>query len=277
MNVNEINLTIKHKDGIFGAGLRAAHYSFWHQLSDLPILEIMADNYMMLEGGPALYHLDKIRERTHTVMHGVGLNIANAFSIDRNYCYNLKKLSDRLNPLVISDHLCFSASPTHNSFDLLPIPLNEETEKLVINNIHIVQDILQRPLCLENISSYVAYKNNDYTEIEFLNSLCKKTGCGILLDINNLYVSAVNHKFNALTELKKVNPSFVKQYHLAGHSTMDDFLFDTHDNLVCSEVWSLMQSALNFIGKRPVIIERDDEQAPISEIINEINIGNSLI
>ncbi|WGL60241.1 DUF692 domain-containing protein [Pigmentibacter sp. JX0631] len=275
--MNEKNIIIEHKDGIFGAGLRAAHYSFWHQMSNLPVLEVMADNYMTLEGGPALYHLDKIRERTKTVMHGVGLNIANAFSIDREYCYNLKKLSDRLNPLVISDHLCFSASPTHNSFDLLPIPFNEETEKLLVNNIHIVQDILQRQLCLENISSYVSYNNNDFTEIEFLNSLCKKTGCGILLDINNIYVSAKNHKFSAITELKKVNPNYVKQYHLAGHSAMDDFLFDTHDNLVCSEVWSLMQSALNFIGKRPVIIERDDEQAPFSEIINEINIGNSLI
>lgn len=273
--MQEIN--IENSKGIFGAGLRAAHYSSWHNSKELPTLEIMADNYMYLKGGPGLYHLDKINERTQTVLHGVGLNIATAYEIDRDYCYKLKNLVNRINPLVISDHLCFSATPSHNSFDLLPFPLNEETEALVINNLNIVQDILQREICLENISSYVSYKNNTFTEIEFLNSLCKKTGCGILLDINNLFVSGVNHKFNPLNELKKIIPSFVKQYHVAGHSKMEDFLFDTHDNLVCDEVWHLLKWSLEKIGKRPVIIERDDEQALFSEIIHEINIGNRLI
>lgn len=270
-------LKIKNCHGIFGAGLRAAHYSFWHELEELPVLEVMADNYMYLQGGPGLYHLDKIKEKTQVVVHGVGLNIASAFTIDRDYCFKLKKLCERLQPKVVSDHLCFSATPSHNSFDLLPFPLNEDTLKLIVQNINIVQDIIQREICLENISSYVSYKNNTYTEIEFLNALCEKTNCGILLDVNNIYVSAKNHNFNALAELKKVNPSYVKQYHLAGHSQMDDFLFDTHDHLVCDEVWQLMKWSINKIGSRPVIIERDDDHAPFSEIIKEINIGNNLL
>ncbi|APJ05149.1 hypothetical protein AXG55_09495 [Silvanigrella aquatica] len=271
-----MNSPLPLKSGIFGAGLRAAHYSFWHKIPDLPYLEIMADNYMFLKGGPALYHMHSLAERTQVVIHGVGLNIATAYSLNEEYCYALREFCNTLNPLVISDHLCFTASPTHNSFDLLPIPYTKETMSLICDHVNIVQDILKRQFSLENISSYVSYKESTYSEIEFLNEVCQKTGCGVLLDVNNIYVSAKNHSYDPYAEIKKVNPIYVNQYHIAGHSVLNDHLFDTHDHLICQEVWNLMKWALKHIGKRPAIIERDDDSAPIDEIINEINMGNNL-
>jgi uncharacterized protein (UPF0276 family) len=264
------------KLGIFGAGLRAAHYSFWHELKELPTLEIMADNYMYLNGGPGLYHMRRITERTQTVVHGVGLNLASAFGLNKDYCYLLKNLCDSIQPKVVSDHLCFSANPTHNSFDLLPIPFTSVTLNLLCENVNIIQDILKRQFSIENISSYISYNESTYSEIEFINEICKRTGCGVLLDVNNIYVSAFNHGYDHMKEIEKINPNYVNQYHIAGHSKMDDYLFDTHDSLVCDPVWDLMKWALKNIGSRPVIIERDDDIAPFHEIIYEINYGNRI-
>ncbi len=263
--------------GIFGAGLRTAHYSFWHEISQLPPLEIMADNYMYLKGGAGLLHLFKIAERTKVVVHGVGMNIASTEQLDKEYCYQLRDFLKNLNPEVVSDHLCFSASKTHNSFDLLPIPFNSVTLNLICDKVNQIQDILGRQYSLENISSYVSYQDNEYTEIEFLNEICKRTGAGILLDVNNIYVSAFNHGYEANVELAKVNPEYVNQYHIAGHSVLDDFLFDTHDKLACENVWKLMLWALKNIGFRTAIIERDDDAAPFDELIYEINFGNNLL
>ena len=276
LNSGNLNQNINLSHGVFGAGLRACHYEHWHNLETLPVLEIIADNYMFLKGGPALYHLARIKERTTVVVHGVGLNIASAYNLDRNYCYALKDFCNFINPTVISDHLCFSASPTHNSFDLLPIPFTNETLNLVSEKINIVQDIIQKQLTLENISSYVSYQENSYTEIEFLNELCKRTGCGILLDINNIFVSAFNHGYDPWQEIRKVTASYVKQYHIAGHSKIEDYLFDTHDKFVCEEVWNLMSWALKNIGNRPAIIERDDAHVKFEDLIFEINYGNNL-
>jgi uncharacterized protein (UPF0276 family) len=275
LSCNNLNQQINLPHGIFGAGLRACHYEHWHATETLPVLEIIADNYMFLKGGPALYHLARIKERTTIVVHGVGLNIASAYDLDRDYCYALKDFCNFINPPVISDHLCFSASPSHNSFDLLPIPFTKETLNLVSKKINIVQDILKRQLTLENISSYVSYQENSYTEIEFLNELCKRTGCGILLDINNIFVSAFNHGYDPWHEIKKVNPHYVNQYHIAGHSQIEDYLFDTHDKFACKEVWDLMHWALINIGKKPVIIERDDADVKFEDLIFEINYGNN--
>ncbi len=275
LSCNNLNQQINLPHGIFGAGLRACHYEHWHATETLPVLEIIADNYMFLKGGPALYHLARIKERTTIVVHGVGLNIASAYDLDRDYCYALKDFCNFINPPVISDHLCFSASPSHNSFDLLPIPFTNETLNLVSKKINIVQDILKRQLTLENISSYVSYQENSYTEIEFLNELCKRTGCGILLDINNIFVSAFNHGYDPWHEIKKVNPHYVNQYHIAGHSQIEDYLFDTHDKFACKEVWDLMHWALINIGKKPVIIERDDADVKFEDLIFEINYGNN--
>ncbi|WP_161597514.1 DUF692 domain-containing protein [Fluviispira multicolorata] len=261
--------------GIFGAGLRAAHYSFWHEIPQLPPLEIMADNFMYLKGGPGLYHLHKIVERTKVVVHGVGMNIASANPLNKEYCNILKDFLNKINPEVVSDHLCFSASSTHNSFDLLPIPFNSVTLNLVCDKTNLIQDILGRQYSLENISSYVSFKENEYTEIEFLNEVCKRTGAGILLDVNNIYVSGFNHSFDPYIEIAKVKPEYVNQYHIAGHSIMDDFLFDTHDKLACEEVWQIMNWALKNIGLRTAIIERDDDLAPFDELIYEINFGNN--
>ncbi|WP_338635198.1 DUF692 domain-containing protein [Spirobacillus cienkowskii] len=275
LSCNNLNQQINLPHGIFGAGLRACHYEHWHATETLPVLEIIADNYMFLKGEPALYHLARIKERTTIVVHGVGLNIASAYDLDRDYCYALKDFCNFINPPVISDHLCFSASPSHNSFDLLPIPFTNETLNLVSKKINIVQDILKRQLTLENISSYVSYQENSYTEIEFLNELCKRTGCGILLDINNIFVSAFNHGYDPWHEIKKVNPHYVNQYHIAGHSQIEDYLFDTHDKFACKEVWDLMHWALINIGKKPVIIERDDADVKFEDLIFEINYGNN--
>ena len=239
---------------------------------------------MLYDGGPGLYHAKSIVEKTKIVVHCVGTNVGSAEDVDVVYLSRLKKFCDEMNPLVVSDHLCFSKTKTHNSFDLLPLPYTQSTLNLLCEKVEKIQNFLGRQFSLENISSYISYQKNEYTEIEFLNELCRKTGCGILLDVNNIYVSGKNHGFNPLVELERVKPEYVQQYHISGHSLFEDealngdtFLFDTHDKLICDEVWNLMNFAIEKIGIRPAIIERDDDDCPIEDLLSEWMKGNKVL
>lgn len=276
-------MTSSFNSSLLGAGLRSSHYPDWYEQKDIPILEVMSDNFMFCKGGPPLYHLQKILEQTRVVVHGIGLDVANAFSLNLEYCAALKEFYKKCNPLVVSDHLCFSATPSHNSFDLLPFPYHEDSLKFMIERIRTLQDVLDRQFCLENVSSYVSYKDSCFSEIEFLNLLCNETGCGVLFDINNLYVNSQNHKFDPVAEIEKLNSKHVKQYHLSGHSVMeieehqDSFLFDTHDTKVCDPVWKLFEQTVKKTGMLPVIIERDDDECSFEELLSEMNKARQIV
>jgi uncharacterized protein (UPF0276 family) len=262
----------------WGVGLRPCHYPDWHSMSgELPFLEVMSDNFMYQEGGPGLGHLHRLKERAHFVLHGVGLNIGSAFELDECYLKELVKLKKLFSPSIVSDHLCFTRTPHASSFDLLPFAYSEFNLKRMISRVQRVQDALQMELTLENLSSYVFFRNSDFTEFEFLMELCRRSGCRMLLDVNNLYVSAYNHGFSAQVELKKLHPEFVNQYHIAGHSDEDGFYFDTHDKPIKEAVWSLMRTAFEQMGPRPIILERDDDASSLSSILEEVAFGQQLL
>jgi len=203
---------------IRGVGLRPAHYPHWHaQRDDLPWLEIMADNYLFQHGGPGLAHLDRISARARCLVHGVGLSIASHGELDAHYLRELRALCERVNAHVVSDHLCFTRASGQQSYDLLPIPYTETMLRHVAERVSRVQDALGRRFALENVSSYISFPESELSEMEFLRELCARTGCGIVLDVNNVHVSAVNHGHNARAELAAVEPSHVMQFHVAGH------------------------------------------------------------
>lgn len=261
----------------FGAGLRPVHYADWNNQEHLPILEVMADDHLFVQGGPSLHHMRHIAEKTTVVLHGIGMNIANAFMLNETYCQELKRLCDSLSPLVVSDHLCFTATPSHHSHDLLPFPYTKETLSLLTERVDRVQTILQRQFCLENLSAYVSFQNSEYSELEFLNELCQRTGCGVLLDVNNVFVSSQNQNTDPFREIEKIDPKHVQQFHIAGHSTFADFLFDTHDKPISPSVWELLHAAVKRIGPRPVIVERDDDACTFAELLAEIEFGNRMV
>lgn len=257
---------------LFGLGLRAHHFSSWRDEDEVPPLEVLADNYLFQQGGPGLAHLATLRERCPILRHGVGLNIGSPIALNQAYLEGLRVLAKRLNPEVISDHFCFSAAGGGHSYDLLPLARTGKLLALLTERIHYIQDFLGMRYSLENISSYVEHKNNEMSELEFLNELADRTGCGILLDVNNVYVSAHNFGFDAWSELSKVKAKHVTQYHIAGHLEEDDIYIDTHDQAVKDEVWELMARSWQQFGAHPLILERDDE-APLAQLLAERALG----
>lgn len=261
----------------WGVGLRPHHYPYWHEITargeEAPWLEVMADNYLFQKGGPGLHHLDRIASRARVVLHGVGLDIAGTDPLDEDYLAALAALCRRLRPAVVSDHLCFTRAKGAQAYDLLPIPYNERVLEHVRRRVERVQDVLGTRLALENVSSYVSYVDSDISEMGFLRALCDRTGCGILLDANNVYVSAVNHGHDPHAEILRVDPSHVMQYHVAGHSEAEGFLHDTHDQPVRGEVWDLLALAFARVGPRPLILENDDDATRAEEVVAEMRAG----
>lgn len=242
-----------------GYGLRSHHYRQWDAQRRTPVLEVLADNYLYWRGGPAYYNLGRICERFPLLVHAVGTNIGGFCPLDRDYLSEFKRLIAWLQPGVVSDHLCFTRDRRHSSFDLLPILCNSDTLAAVSRRVRVVQEILEVPLALENPSSYVCYRDAEFSDLEFLELLCQESGARILLDINNLYVSCFNSGLDPCRELQKLSSKHVVQYHVAGHSDCGDYLFDSHDCEVKTEVWELARLAIASFGWRPLVIERDDE------------------
>lgn len=254
----------------FGLGLRTQHYrDFMDAPQPVDWLEVISDNYMV-EGGKPLTMLDRIRADYPMAMHSVSLSIGAIDGLDRDYLNKLKMLQQRIDPMWVSDHLCWTGAHGRKLHDLMPLPFTREALNVVVRNVHQAQDVLQQPLVLENVSSYVEFASSEMTEWEFLTEICNATGCKLLLDINNIYVSAFNHGFSPTEFVHGVPADSVIQFHLAGHQNNGDHLIDTHDNPVCNGVWELYQTALKNFGEVPTMIERDDRIPPLPELLDEL-------
>ncbi|MDS4015977.1 MAG: DUF692 domain-containing protein [Candidatus Accumulibacter sp.] len=254
----------------FGLGLRSAHYGdFIAARQPVDWLEIISENYMVA-GGKPLHFVEQIRRDYPMVMHGVSLSIGSLDPLDPAYLGQLKALIDRLEPAWVSDHLCWTGVAGVNLHDLLPLPYTAETLRHLTARIDQVQEFLRCQLVLENVSSYVSFLADEMSEWEFIAQLVARTGCELLLDINNAYVSSVNHGFDARTFIDAIPPAAVRQIHLAGHETHPDILIDTHDQPVCQAVWELYAYALQRLGTVPTMIERDDDIPPLALLIGEL-------
>ncbi len=255
----------------FGVGLRTQHYQYiLEKKPQIDWFEAISENYM-LEGGRPLFFLDQIRERYPIVLHGVSLSIGSTDPLNQDYLKKLKKLIQRVNPPWVSDHLCWTGVLGHNVHDLLPLPYNEETLRHVIMRVKHVQDYLERPILLENVSSYMEFVDSPMTEWEFLARIAEEANCFILLDINNIFVSSQNHSYNPMDYIAAIPTHRVKQFHVAGHSNKKTHLLDTHDHKVKKKVWDLYQKALQRFGPTSTLLERDDKIPAFPKLMEEIS------
>jgi len=263
----------------FGLGLRTEHYAAFEAGVDAAVrpdwLEIISENYLV-PGGPPLAHLDRIRADYPLVMHGVSLSVAGTEPLDLAYLRELKGLADRLEPGWVSDHLCWSADAHSQLHDLLPLPLTRAALDHVGGRIAQVQDLLGRPLVLENVSSYVRFAADEMPEWDFIVQLLRETGARLLLDVNNVYVSGRNHGFDPRAYLDAIPAELVCQIHLAGHEDRGDIVIDTHDHPVRDEVWALYAHALQRFGRVPTMIERDDRIPPLPALLAELGRARAL-
>ncbi len=255
----------------FGLGLRPVHYpDFQREKQPVDWLEIISENYMV-PGGKPLAMLDAIRADYPMAMHGVSLSIGSSDGLDDAYLKDLKALADHVQPMWISDHLCWSGVHGRNTHDLLPLPYSEEALRLVVGHVKQVQDVLGRRILLENVSSYLDYRSSEMSEWEFLRQVAEQADCLLLLDVNNIYVSSINHGFDAIRFLKHLPVERVRQIHLAGHSDNGDYIVDTHDHPVAEPVWALYREACRQFGAVATMIERDANFPALGELIAELD------
>jgi uncharacterized protein (UPF0276 family) len=260
----------------FGLGLRAQHYS--DILDGDPAVdwfEAISENYMV-PGGQPLRILDRIRARYPIVLHGVSLSISSTTPFNSEYLADLKALADRVQPTFVSDHLCWTGVHGVNLHDLLPIPYTREALDHVVARVHQVQDHLGRPLALENVSTYVQFAHSEMPEWEFISELTKRTGCWLVFDVNNVFVSAFNHDYDAHAFIEGIPADRVVQFHLAGHEHNMTHIIDTHDALVPEPVWDLYRAAIRRFGPVSTIIERDDNIPPLAELVAELGVARSI-
>jgi uncharacterized protein (UPF0276 family) len=260
----------------FGLGLRVEHYgAILEGEPRVDWFEALTENYLV-PGGKPLDNLMRIRERYPMVLHGVSMSIGSTQPLDRNYLAQLKALAARVEPHWISDHLCWTGIAGRNLHDLLPLPYTEEALANIVERVKTVQDILERRILLENVSSYVTFRSSEVTEWEFLREVAQHADCLLLLDVNNIYVSSVNHEFDPLEYLQAIPVDRVQQIHLAGHENHGDYLIDTHDHPVPDPVWELYDAAVRRFGNVSTMIERDDNIPPLEELVAELDAARQL-
>ncbi len=260
----------------YGLGLRTAYYDEILQTNPaVDWFEVLTENYLV-DGGKALHYLDAIAERYPLVMHGVSLSIGGPHPLDMNYLKQVRLLAERIHPAWISDHLCWSRGSAHQLHDLLPLPYSEESLQHVAARVRQVQDVLGRPLVLENVSSYVRTAADELTEWQFLAALSELSGCELLLDINNVYVSSRNHGFEPWDFIRALPPDRIRQLHLAGHSDYGSYVIDTHDQPVSDPVWQLYQRTVQHLGPVATLLERDDHFPPLGDLLAELEQAREL-
>ena len=269
----------------FGLGLRPQHYSALLDGADDGVdrpapdwLEIVSENFLV-DGGRPLAMLERFAERWPLAMHGVALNIGGTDPLDRDYLRALARLAKRARPAIVSDHLCWSRHRGVQLHDLLPLPQTEATVRHVAARVRQVQDALGARLALENVSSYLRFAGDELDEAAFLTAIVAESGCALLLDVNNVYVNAHNHGFDAFACIDALPRDAVAQIHLAGHgedALGSGLLIDTHDAPVCDGVWALYAHALRRFGAVPSMIERDDRIPPLAESLAELAVARGI-
>ena len=259
---------------LIGVGLRPTHFPYLEKQPEIEsnFFEAISENYMNTEGRP-LEMLLQIREFYPIALHGVSMSIGSGQKVSLTYLKKLKSLIDKVDPILVSDHLCWSQSSSGNSHDLLPLPLNSESLRQVKENVDQVQNFIGRPILLENISYYLRFKESNIEEADFINDLCESTGCKVLLDLNNIYVNSVNYGFKAESYLEQIKIHNIKQIHLAGPSQEDGYLFDTHSTRVPDQVWKLYDEILRRGLNVPTVVEWDQDIPDYLTLENEIKIA----
>ena len=255
----------------YGLGLRTEHFDA--VLEEKPAVdwfEIISENFMVAGGKPRHY-LEAIRARYPLAMHGVSLSIGSTDPFDYQYLAELRQLARDIEPIWISDHLCWTGNGGINSHDLLPLPYTEEAIAHVASRIEEVQEFLGREILIENVSTYVSFANAEMEEPAFLAEIARRSGCRILLDVNNIYVSSRNHGFDADAYVAAMPAEKIWQIHLAGHSDYGNYVIDTHDHPVRDEVWALYARTLEHVGQVTTMIERDDHIPPLAELVLELD------
>ena len=260
----------------FGLGLRHQHYE---EIAAAPgqvgWFEALSENYMV-PGGRPLHWLDTFRRDYPIALHGVSLSIGSIDPLDMDYLAGLKALTARVQPLWVSDHLCFTGLRGTNMHDLLPLPYTGEALDHLVERVGRVQDYLGRRLVLENVSSYVTYAASEMTEWEFIAELARRADCELLLDVNNVFVSAYNHEFDAMEFLRGMPRERVRQFHLAGHQNNGSHIVDTHDHPIVEGVWDLYREAVRLFPGVPTMIERDDNIPPYAELLAELEVARKI-
>ena len=252
-----------------GIGLRQPHYrEVFERLPPLAFLEVHSENFF-LDGGASMHALERARAAYPISLHGVGLSLGSADRLAEEHLARLKRLVERVEPALVSEHLSWGAVAGVHFNDLLPLPHTARTLALLAERVDRVQSTLKRRILLENLSAYVEFRDNEMTETAFLAELARRTGCGLLLDINNLYVNAVNFGFDPVARLAELDGAAIAQIHLAGHTVIDDCLIDTHGALVCDPVWSLYEEACRRFGARPTLIEWDTDLPALDVLLSQ--------
>jgi uncharacterized protein (UPF0276 family) len=253
-----------------GLGLRAAHYAYLEEHRPrVDWFEVIPENFMD-SGGRARHVLERVADAYPVVAHGVSLSIGSTDPLDFEYLARIKRFAAEVDAVWVSDHVCWTGVAGLNTHALIPIPFTEESLAHVAGRVRTVQEFLERPLVLENPSSYVDYTASTMSEWQFLTELTHAADCGLLLDVNNVYVSSVNHEFDPLEYLRALPYERVVQMHLAGHTDKGDYLADTHDRPVAEPVWRLYEEALAFTGPVSTLLEWDDRLPPFPEVLAEL-------
>lgn len=264
-----------------GIGLRAPHMQVL--LDDRPAvawLEVHSENYFA-EGGRAVVELDRVRRDYPLSLHGVGLSLGSTDPLDRTHLAKLKRAVERFSPMLVSEHLCWVSAGGNHLHDLLPLPYTEEALQHVTSRIAEAQEYLGRQILIENVSSYLDFEHSTIPEWEFLRETAARSGCGTLLDVNNIYVSAVNHGFDPRVYIDSIPARDVQEMHLAGHAEKQvdgvDLLIDTHDRPVKDAVWDLYTHALRVLGPKPTLLEWDNALPPLAELLAEADKADKLL
>ncbi|MBC7982290.1 MAG: DUF692 domain-containing protein [Candidatus Obscuribacterales bacterium] len=256
----------------FGLGLRPKHYDdlLNAYLGSVSWLEVLTENYLV-PGGKPLHYLQRLHEHYPMVLHGVSLSIAGDAPLNCDYLQQVRVLAKHIDAHWISDHLCWTGVDGINMHDLMPVPFTGEALRHIAQRIRQTQDFFGQRILIENVSSYLSYRHNEMSEWEFLTALANEADCLLLLDINNIYVSSVNHGFDALEFLHGVPIDRVQQFHLAGHSKVGAHLIDTHDAPVSDAVWQLYAAAVQRFGNISTMIERDANIPALGELLDELD------
>lgn len=260
-----------------GVGLRTEHFeSITTEWPQVDWFEAISENFMD-SGGRPLHILERVRQRYPVALHGVSLSIGSTDPLNPQYLERLKALADRIEPAIVSDHLCWTGVDGQNLHDLLPLPLTQEAVDHVVARVQHVQAFLGRRILLENVSTYVTYRHSTMPEWEFLTMIARRSGCGILLDLNNVYVNAFNHQFDPEEYLRHVPGELVGQFHLAGHTDCGSYLFDTHSAQVSDPVWALYRQALQRWGPVTTLIEWDADIPPFPRLAEEADKARAIL